>query len=142
MYKRRQRWCAAALLLLGAGCTAGSSSAAPTAVATTAATVQATVASGAQGSAQNPGGRLGGGLVNLAPADLARLISTTMGAGIEIAATPPNVGNDQVTQATLTGTDRSGAWGRLDQQARQAFAGAGLQLARQAFPNAQIDLVV
>jgi len=125
---------ASAMLVLSA-CGAGATTPTPpTAVATLVANIQAT--------AQPLANRVAGGLSNLPAPDVGRLIGTTMGASMEITTTPPDTPNDQVTEARLNGTDRSGAWGKLDQQARRAFAGAGLQLARQAFPHAQLDLTV
>jgi hypothetical protein len=137
MNKRRQRRLAAAmvLVLVLAGC----SQPAPQPVATAVAQAQATGVS-VQATAQPIATRVAGALTQLQPTDVGRLIGTTMGASIEITLTPPNGPNDQVTQATLTGTDRSGAFGRLDKQARVAFANAGFQLARQAYPRAQLDL--
>jgi hypothetical protein len=129
---------AASTLLVLAAC----SSTATTTTTTAPPTAVGPPAANAQATPQSPASRVASGLANLAPTDVGRLIGTTIGASIDISTTPPNVGNADVTQATLNGTDRSGAWGKLDQQARQAFAGAGLELARQAFPHAQLDLMV
>jgi hypothetical protein len=144
MHKWRQRHASLATfgilaaLLAATACTqstSGSSQVAATAVVA----VQATIAVAA--TSQGLNSRISGGLAQVQPQDVAKLIGTTMGATFEIATTPADVPNDQVKQATLHGKD-NGAFGRLDQQARQAFAGAGLQVARQAFPSAQIDLNV
>jgi hypothetical protein len=102
----------------------------------------ATAFAGVQATAQPVATRVADALTRLQPTDLGRLIGTTMGATIEISLSPPDVPNDQVTQATLNGTDRTGAFGRLDDQARRSFAGAALQLARQAYPRATITLNV
>ena len=124
MNKRRQRWLAArlgmtafvasAMLVLSACGAAATAPTPPTAVATLVANIQAT--------AQPLANRVAGGLSNLPASDVGRLIGTTMGASMEITTTPPDTPNDQVTEAKLNGTDRSGVWGKLDQQARRAFA--------------------
>jgi hypothetical protein len=126
-----------AATLLTAACTASSDNVAPTA-ASSAATAVAQV----QATAEPVATRVAGALTQLAPPDVGRLVGTTMGATIDITTAPPGAPNDQVTQATLSGIDQNGAFGRLDQQARRAFASAGLQLARQAYPRAQLDLTV
>jgi hypothetical protein len=144
MHKWRQRhaWLATfgvlAALLAATACTQTAPSSAQ-AVATAVNGAQATIA--VQATAQGLNSRISSGLAQVQPQDVAKLIGTTMGATFEIATTPSDVPNDQVKQATLRGKD-NGAFGRLDQQARQAFAGAGLQVARQAFPTAQIDMNV
>lgn len=102
----------------------------------------ATALAGLQATAQPVATEVARQVGGLEPANLGRLIGTVMGATIEISTTPPDVSNDRVTQATLNGTDRSGAFGRLDVQARRSFANAGLQLARQSYPQAQIDLTI
>jgi hypothetical protein len=102
----------------------------------------ATAFAGVQATVQPVGTRVADALSRLQPTDLGRLIGTTMGANVEITIAPPGAPNDQVTQATLNGTDRTGAFGRLDDQARRSFAGAALQLARQAYPKATITLKV
>ena len=157
MHKRRQR--SAWLVTFGvmAGLVAASACGqvvpnSPQSAATAVVGAQATVAAQATtfaipqptlqavgATAQALGSRIGSALAQIQPQDVARLIGTTMGATIEITTSPLGVPNDEVKQATLHGKD-NGAFGRLDQQAREAFAGAGLQVARQAFPAAQIDL--
>src|SRR4051812_2587977 len=129
MHKRRQRhWCAYALAvsigLLGAqGCSAAAQN-----DARSAATAFAGITATAQPMATEVARQVGG----LEPANLGRLVGTVMGANFEVSITPPGAPNDRVTQASLNGTDLSGAFGRLDVPARRSFAGAGLQLARQA----------
>ncbi len=146
MIKRRQRslgLLVAAVWALLAACSSpagNTTTTAPTAIATVAAVATSVAKVSATGQALAPG--LSNGLTQLAPDNLGRLIGTTIGVSVEVSTTPANVSNDQVTQATLNGTDRSNVWVKLDQQARQAFAGAGLQLARQAYPKAQLEMTV
>jgi hypothetical protein len=101
---------------------------------TAAAVVQSTAAPGATAFA--------GAFGRLQPENVARLMGTTMGVQMTIDVDPPNVENTQVTRATLNGTDQNGAFGKLDLPARRSFASAGLQLARQAYPQAQLELTI
>src|SRR5207302_464885 len=141
-------------LLIVAACSQSSPPTSAQSAATAVVGAQATIAAQAtalpiaqgtvqsvQSTSQALSGRIGGALLQLQPQDVARLISTTMGATIDITTSPADVGNADVKQATLHGKD-NGAFGRLDQQAREAFAGAGLSVARQAFPAAEIALNV
>jgi len=106
--------------------------------ARTAATAVAGLSATAQPVASEIARRIG----NLDPADVGRRIGTVMGSNVEITLEPSDVPNADVTHAVVHGTDRTGAFGRLDVQARQSFASAGLQLARQSYPNALIDLTI
>jgi hypothetical protein len=133
-----------AVALLGAAC---SSQAQPqpttpplTAVAELRATAQPlqTAVSGAAGAA----GALASGVARLQPENVARLVGTTLGVQMTVNVEPANVENTQVQRATFEGTDQSGAFGKLDQPARRSFALAGLQLARQAYSQAQIQLTI
>jgi hypothetical protein len=163
MHKWRQRRallampCVLAGMVTAMACSQGSPNSAPAnsqAAATVVVGAQATIAAQAtvlaipqptiqavQATTQALGSRIGGALAQIQPQDVAKLIGTTMGATFDIDTSPTGVPNAEVKQATLHGKD-NGAFGRLDQPARQAFAGAGLQVARQAFPAAQIDLNV
>jgi hypothetical protein len=135
--RQRRRHLRALLLVAGVLCVAACSPAASNDVRSA-----ATAFAGVQATVQPVSTRVADALTRLQPTDLGRLIGTTMGATIEVSVTPPGAANDQVTQATLNGTDRTGAFGRLDEQARRSFAGAALQLARQAYPKATITLNV
>jgi hypothetical protein len=139
MHKRRQRRSGALGLLLAVGLL-GAQACNPSVQndARAAATAVAGIAATAQPVATEVARRVG----NLDPDNVGRLVGTVVGANVDIKLEPPNVPNTDVTHATLNGTDRSGAFGRLDVQARRSFAGAGLQLARQSYPNAQIDLTI
>jgi len=139
MNKPRQRrgLCAAVVLAAGVLGAAACSQAASNDVRSA-----ATAFAGVQATAQPVTTRVADALSRLQPTDLGRLIGTSLGATVEISITPPDVPNDQVTEASLNGTDRTGAFGRLDEQARRSFAGAALQLARQAYPKATITLNV
>jgi hypothetical protein len=101
-----------------------------------------TALAGIQATVEPVATRVAGAVARLQPPDLGRLVGTTLGASVEVSIVPPDAANDQVTQATLTGRDGMGAFAKLDEQARRAVAGASLQLARQAYPRAQIDLTV
>jgi hypothetical protein len=135
--RQRRRHLAALIGMAGVLCAAACSQAASNDVRSA-----ATAFAGVQATVQPVSTRVADALSRLQPSDLGRLIGTTMGANVEITLTPPGAPNDQVTQATLDGTDRTGAFGRLDDQARRSFAGAALQLARQAYPQATITLNV
>jgi hypothetical protein len=139
MHKRRQRDLSVAALIILAGLL---STAACSVAAQDDARAAATALAGIQATAQPVATEVARQVGGLEPANLGRLIGTIMGATIEITTTPPDVPNDSVTQATLNGTDRSGAFGRLDIPARRSFANAGLQLARQSYPQAEIDLTI
>jgi hypothetical protein len=139
MHKRRQRnLLVTALALVGALLGGEACSTAAQNDARTAATAVAGLVATAQPAATEVARRVG----NLDPANVGRLIGTVIGANVDITIEPRGVPNEEVTHATLNGTDRSGAFGRLDTQARRSFASAGLQLARQSYPNAQIDMTI
>ncbi|HET6317286.1 MAG TPA: hypothetical protein VFG86_12570 [Chloroflexota bacterium] len=138
MHKRRQRHLRVAPLTLLIGLLAAACSPAAQSDARTAATAVAGLASSAQPVATEVARRVG----DLDPSNVGRLIGTVIGANVEITLEPQEVPNDQVTRATVNGIDRSGAFERLDVPARRSFASAGLQLARQSYPRAQIDMTI
>ena len=155
MHKRRQRQLHGGLavllvgssLAIGAACSQAvqnDARSAATAIASAQATIQplGTVLAGAQATVQPLATLVGVSAPNLDPTNVGNLIGTVIGANVQITLEPQGVPNDRVTRAVLEGTDRSGAFGRLDPQARRSFAGAGLQLARQNYPNAQIEMVI
>jgi|SRR6266508_5077830 len=138
MHKRRQRHLHGAVLTLLIGSFLMACSPAAQNDARAAATAVAGLTTSAQPVATEVARRVG----DLDPSNVGRLIGTVMGANVDITREPQGVPNEQVTRATLKGTDRSGAFERLDLPARRSFASAGLQLARQSYPQAQIEMTI
>jgi hypothetical protein len=64
------------------------------------------------------------------------------GVSVDVQTAPAGASNDAVTQVRITGADTRGTFAQLDPSARQAAAGAAMQIGGQYFPNATISLSV
>jgi hypothetical protein len=124
------------LLMLGSACDAGPAIEG----AQTAVTGAQTALPGLQATAE-AGATSVAGVLGADPQAIATQLQALLaGVSVDMQTTPAGASNDAVTQVRIAGTDTRGTFAQLDSSARQAAAGAAMQIGGQYFPNATITL--